>query len=80
MSDVDPVRAFSDALTPAARHHIDLNYESIPLIHAASKYVPPAELAAICSAGIGWNSPANAHSLIMFRIRRESRLEEQESI
>jgi len=68
----DVLRQFSAALTPAARHHLELNYQTIALVHAATERVPPLELARICSVGIGWNHPANAAGLIRYRLKREA--------
>jgi hypothetical protein len=72
----DPIRLFSNALTPAARHHFDLNYQTIRLIRAAAQHRPPAELARICSTGIGWHTPANPAGLILFRLRREAHIDD----
>lgn len=79
MSDDDPVHAFTEALTAAARHHLELSYESIRLIRAASEHLPPLELGRICSAGIGWNHPANASALLLYRLRREAHIDDQEA-
>lgn len=67
----DVVREFTEALSPAARHHLDLT-RAIPLIRAATEHTSPAELAHIVSAGIGWHTPANAAGLILFRLDREA--------
>jgi hypothetical protein len=75
MSD-DVLRQFTAALTPAARHHLDLNYQSIALIHAATEHLPPLELGRICSTGIGWHTPANPAGLILFRLRREAHIDD----
>jgi hypothetical protein len=72
----DPVRAFTSALTAAARSHLDLTYESIRLIRAATERLSPLELARICSVGIGWNHPANAARLLVFRLRREAQIDD----
>lgn len=78
-ADVDPVRAFTAALSAAARHARELNYDSIGYIRTASEKHPPADLARIVSAGIGWHTPANPHALMLYRLRREAgQLNDQE--
>lgn len=45
-AEPDVLPAFTAALTAAARHHIDLSYDSIRHIRAATEKRTPAELAA----------------------------------
>lgn len=74
-TEPDPVRAFVDALTPAARHHWygRVNtFDAIPLIRAACERHTPKELARIASKGVQRRTPHNAHEVIMFRLRREA--------
>lgn len=71
----DPVRAFVDALTPAARHHWYHGvsaYDAIPLIRIACERHTPAELAKTVSAGITRTQPINAGARILFRLQREA--------
>lgn len=68
----DPLRHFSNSLTPAARHHLDLNYQTIRAIRQACERLTPVELARIVSKGIGWHTPANAPGLILYRLKREA--------
>lgn len=66
----DVIRVFSLALTPAARHHLELNYDSIALIRAACEHQTPTELARIVSVGIGWHTPINPWPVMRYRIAR----------
>lgn len=77
-TELDVIRAFTAALTPAARHALELNYDSIRYIRAATGHHTPAELARIVSAGIGRQNPANPSALILFRLRRESGLDDDQ--
>ena len=71
--DVDPVRAFTDALTPAARHAFD--HHDVTTILAVRTAVEngmtPAELARICSVGINRHS-VNGRGLVKYRLLREA--------
>jgi hypothetical protein len=68
--DVDPIRAFSTALTPAARAHLRLDHTTIPVIRQATQTTTPRDLAKTVSTGIGWHTPANPWPLMWHRIRR----------
>ncbi|HEX4432811.1 MAG TPA: hypothetical protein VHZ96_26295 [Frankiaceae bacterium] len=75
---VDPVRAFTAALPRAARDRLVLDYQTIPLIRAGSAKHGPAELARIVSAGIGRQNPANPGALVLFRLRREAGIDDDQ--
>lgn len=73
--DTDPLRAFLDALTPAARHGYDHHTpETINAIRTALDHgIPVTELARICSTGIT-RQTVNARGLVLYRLRREAGL------
>jgi len=75
----DPVRAFSAALTPTARRHLELTYQTIPLIHAGCERHGPEKLARIVCNGVGGRTPANAAGLMLYRLRREAGIDDQEA-
>lgn len=78
--DTDEVRAFTTALTPAARHHLTAmpGYDQIRCIHTACQRLTPKQLAKTVSAGIGYHTPANAAALLAFRLRREAGIDQEE--
>lgn len=81
MTDVehDPIRVFSNALTPAARHHLELHQHTIPVIRQAAEKTSPTELARIVGKGIGWHTPANPWPLMWFRLRRSAGLDDTQN-
>lgn len=66
----DPLRLFSNALSPAARSHLRLDFHTIPMIRKACDATTPRELAKTVGQEIGWRSPANPWPLMWHRIRR----------
>lgn len=77
-TDQDALRAYTQALTPAARHALGgLDNDTIRWIHAATERIGTAELARICSKGIH-HGTTNARGLIRYRLRREARLDLEE--
>lgn len=72
----DVLQAFTAALTSAARHALELNYDSIRYIRAATEHHTPAELARIASAKPVGAGVANPHQLILYRLRREARIDD----
>ncbi|WP_375483276.1 hypothetical protein [uncultured Jatrophihabitans sp.] len=73
------MRQFSNALTPAARTHLRLDYESIALIRTACETHTPRQLAQTVAKGIGWRNPANAPALLLYRLRRAAGQLEQDT-
>jgi hypothetical protein len=78
VTDSDPVRAFTAALSPAAHRQLPIDYTTIPLIRAGAEHRTPQELARLVGAGIGWHTPANPHQLMLFRLRREARIDDDQ--